>query len=126
MFIGLGAFEVVDVPPVAVVRVDPLATLRAEIAGEIKSLRRQPTMAADGNPLLYYRDNEVHYKHVAPVAKAILAIPASSAPSERVFSTAGLVMRANRGRLDSAIVEDVVFLKGFYNFMDRNPGFLRE
>ena len=125
MFLGLNEFDVVDVPPAGIHAVNPLHTLRTDVAREIMTLRRQPTMAADGNPLLYYRDNETHCPYIIPVARAILAIPASSAPSGRVFSTAGLVMRANRGRLDPSIVEDVVFLKGFYKFMDRNPGFLR-
>ena len=83
MFLGLNEFEVVDVPPAGIHAVNPLHTLRTDVAREIMTLRRQPTMAADGNPLLHYRDNETHYPYIIPVARAILAMPASSAPSER-------------------------------------------
>ena len=107
-FLGLNEFEVVGVPPTGIHAVNPLHTLRTDVAREIMALRRQPTMAADGNPLLHYRDNETHCPYTMPVARATPATPASSAPSERVFSTAGLMMRANRGRLGPSMVEDVV------------------
>jgi hypothetical protein len=115
-FLGLNEFEVVDVPPAGIHAVNPLHTLRADAARETMALRRQPTMAADGNPLLCCRDNETHCPCInAGVVGSI----------GEGFSTAGLVMRANRGRLDPSIVEDVVFLKVFCKFMDRNTGFLR-
>ena len=111
--------------PIDVDPEDAEANLRQEVHEEIIRLQRQPSLPKDANPLAHWRDNEAQHVHLSPVARAILAMPASSAPSERVFSTAGLVLRSNRGRLDPEIVEDVVFLRGFYKFMERNPVFMR-
>jgi hypothetical protein len=43
------------------------------------------------NPLEWWRSNERYYPHLAQLAKIYLAIPASSATVERLFSCAGLV-----------------------------------
>ena len=43
-------------------------------------------------PLNWWKKNEHRVFHVAAVAKKHLAIPASSAPSERIFSRAGLII----------------------------------
>ena len=95
----------------------------AEVKDEVARLQRQPSLPFDANPLIWWKEHAIDYKYLAPFARAILAIPASSAPSERVFSIAGLTLTSNRGRLDSGVVEDIVFLKGCYKFMDSNPGF---
>ena len=44
------------------------------------------------------------------VAKQILAVPATSVPSERVFSTAGLVVNKLRNRLSPDLVDSIIFL----------------
>jgi hypothetical protein len=43
------------------------------------------------NPLEWWKGNEKQYPLLARVARKVLAIPATSASSERVFSAAGLV-----------------------------------
>jgi hypothetical protein len=57
---------------------------------------------------------------VAERARAILAIPSTSAPSERVFSTAGLLLSSKRGRLEPELCEEIIFLHGYYKFLERN------
>ena len=44
-------------------------------------------------------------------AKIFLAIPATSVPSERVFSTAGDIITADRARLKPQHVDKLLFLK---------------
>ena len=61
--------------------------------------------------LAWWKTHETHLPILSKIAKKILAIPASSAKSERVFSTGGLVVTAKRGRLSPSKVEDLILLK---------------
>jgi hypothetical protein len=83
----------------------------AEVKDEVARLQRQPSLPFDASPLIWWKERAIDHKYLAPFACATLAMPDSSAPSERVFSIAGLTLTSNRGRLDSYIVEDIVLLK---------------
>jgi hypothetical protein len=50
------------------------------------------------------------FPRLSVLARGILAIPVTSAPSERVFSVAGLTIQARRSRLASAKVNKIVFV----------------
>lgn len=50
------------------------------------------------------------YPHIARLARKYLAVQASSAASERVFSVGGLVITKHRNRLSGERVADIVFL----------------
>jgi hypothetical protein len=50
------------------------------------------------------------YPILSKIASKILAIPATSAPSERVFSVAGITIAKERSRLDPTNTGDLVFL----------------
>ena len=41
------------------------------------------------NPLTWWKKNAAHYPTLAKLAKSLLCIPATSTPSERLFSAAG-------------------------------------
>ena len=65
--------------------------------------------------------------HLSKLARRILAIQASSAKSERVFSSGGLTVTNNRTQLNEERVEDLVYLaltlpilKDFENDLDTN------
>jgi hypothetical protein len=51
------------------------------------------------DPLLFWKSNSKKYKLLARLAKRYLCVPASSAPSERVWSFAGNVIAKNRHAL---------------------------
>ncbi|KAG5269983.1 hypothetical protein AALO_G00187330 [Alosa alosa] len=53
-------------------------------------------IAVDGAPLTWWKSNECKYSHIAKMARCYLAVPGSSVPSERVFSTAGDIVTAKR------------------------------
>jgi hypothetical protein len=87
-------------------------------------------MPAEGatysDPLLWWKNKEVLFPALAPLARAILAIPASSAPAERLFSHAGLTIAKDRCRLTPDVAADLIFLHDAYplvypQLMPRNP-----
>ena len=62
------------------------------------------------DPLQWWRENEARFPKVAVVARCVLLVPATSVPSERVFSSTGLLLSKLRNRLSSCIVDAIVFL----------------
>jgi hypothetical protein len=64
------------------------------------------------NPLDWWKKWEKSYPHLAYLASQILAVPATSAPSERCFSISGLLLSKKRATLNSDSAGDLIFLKG--------------
>ena len=62
------------------------------------------------DPLAWWRDHEKHLPKLARLAKKYLAIPATSVPSERVFSKAGQLVSARRANLNPKNVDMIIFL----------------
>jgi hypothetical protein len=62
------------------------------------------------NPLDSRRLKQQQYPLMATIATRVLAIPATCAPSERVFSTAGITIAKERSRLDPHIAGELIFL----------------
>ena len=50
------------------------------------------------------------YKHLSHLARAVLAIPATSVPSERIFSAAGVVLNCKGSSLLPHVVDKVIFV----------------
>ena len=63
-----------------------------------------------------WSNNEGNFPPVSKMALKYLAIPASSAPSERVFSQLKLILERKRRRMDSAQLERVLLLCCNKNF----------
>ena len=63
------------------------------------------------DPLEWWRSHERKFPLLAKLARWILSIPASSAPSERVFSTVNEVIDKRRNRMHAETAEQVVFLR---------------
>lgn len=61
-------------------------------------------------PLKWWSMHQHDYYYVSKLALKYLPIPATSAPSERVFSAAGLTIAKDRARLDPDRANEVVFL----------------
>lgn len=60
--------------------------------------------------LAWWKAHQNDYPNIAHLAKKYLAIPATSAPSERVFSTASHIARRRRATMDATTLEKLVFL----------------
>jgi hypothetical protein len=71
------------------------------------------------NPLSWFKENESKFRYVAAVAKRFLCIPATSAPSERVFSTAGLTISKQRASLNPDNAADLIFLHDSWELAER-------
>jgi hypothetical protein len=97
---------------VYVVKVEPSKSLFQRADTEITRYRNETSSIHIGdNPLMWWKFNETSFPLLAKLAKMLLTIPATSVPSERVFSTAGEVVSAQRASLTGENVDILIFLK---------------
>jgi len=61
-------------------------------------------------PLKWWKEHENIFPNISALARRILCIPATSAPVERVFSTAGNTITKKRSRLACEKAGDIIFL----------------
>ena len=62
------------------------------------------------NILMWWKKHAVRFPYLSRLARRYLAMPATSASVERLFSVAGQVVTAKRARLDPSTVTLLVFL----------------
>ena len=62
------------------------------------------------NILMWWKLHAVRFPYLSRLARRYLAMPATSASVERLFSVAGQVVTAKRARLDPSTVTLLVFL----------------
>ncbi|KAM3873612.1 E3 SUMO-protein ligase ZBED1-like [Diretmus argenteus] len=77
---------------------------------EVKSYRAAAPLNLKQKPLIWWEKHHCEYPLLAELTKRYLCIPGSSVPSERVFSTAGDIVTAQRSCLTSEHVDQLVFL----------------
>ena len=114
MFEGINAAPP-TLPPAPVAPVLVSSRVDAEIAsfyaeGPLTMQRKMGGRKVYNNPLDWWRLNDKKYPILAQVAKTLLCIPATSAPSERLFSTAGLTIANNRARMTGDHAAQLIFL----------------
>ena len=63
------------------------------------------------DPLLWWKNHELEYPSVARLARKYLAIPASSAPAERVFSLCKITLEKKRWRMKIEMLEATLMLR---------------
>ncbi|KAE9522596.1 hypothetical protein AGLY_017018 [Aphis glycines] len=81
---------------------------------------QKPQLRFDLNPLEWWRIREEKYPAIATIAKKYLAIPFTSASSERCFSTAGNIVNPKRSCLLPENVDILVFLYQNRKLYSRN------
>ena len=69
------------------------------------------TQKRNTNVLNWWKENQKSYPNLFKLAKAYLHIPATSVPSERIFSLAGYIVRDRRSRILADNVNKAIFLK---------------
>ena len=96
--------------------------LRIRTAVNVEVIRfRQVAFERDPNfnTLAWWKVNKRHYPYLAAFARLVLAVPATSAPSERMFSVAGLIVNKARASMQDANVGMLVFLRNVLAFKRR-------
>ncbi|XP_029966352.1 zinc finger BED domain-containing protein 4-like [Salarias fasciatus] len=88
---------------------EPMA--EACLEDELQLYLREPVIdRRKGDPLQWWKQNEVRYKLLATQARRFLCSPPSSVPSERVFSEVSAIYERNRSRLTGHHAEQLCFL----------------
>lgn len=69
-----------------------------------------PVKDKSADPLAWWKGNQSTFPHLSQLARKYLCIPATSVPSERLFSVAGNIVTDKRGRLKPSNVNMLCFL----------------
>lgn len=85
--------------------------LRQQSKDEVYAYMAKDCIPIDSSPLDWWKAHESLYPNLAMLAKLYLAVPATSVPSERVFSTTGDIVTASRSALTRENVDTLFFLK---------------
>ena len=78
---------------------------------EVQNYRKEASIPLSGCPLKWWQEHSSQYPLLSLLAKACLSVPATSVPSERIFSTAGDIVNAQRSQLLPENVDMLIFLK---------------
>ena len=96
---------------VFVTHVEPAKSIDKRVESEISDYKSEPTVPLKADPLQWWKERSGQYPIISKLAGKLLVIPATSVASERVFSTAGDIVTAQRGALSSDNVDLLIFLK---------------
>ncbi|XP_076836729.1 E3 SUMO-protein ligase ZBED1-like [Brachyhypopomus gauderio] len=85
-------------------------THREAIESELSSYLLSVCVESDANPLKWWKEHAVTYPALSCLAKKYLCVPATSSPSERIFSCSGNIVTCHRASLKPDTVDRLVFL----------------
>lgn len=72
---------------------------------------RQGTEEQYSDPLQWWEDRKIVYPTLYALSQRFLSIPATSAPSERLWSLASRIVTIRRAKLESTLISDLMFVK---------------
>ena len=84
------------------------------VSEEVQKYRSEPSFGSSQEPLSWWKLNKEVYPNLSNLMLRYLNVPASSVPSERVFSTAGKVLEKTRASLDPESANILIFL--YHNY----------
>ena len=76
-----------------------------------KNVRLSAAQKEKINVLSWWKNNKNQFPHLFQLVRSNLHIPATSVPSERIFSLAGYIVRDRRSKILSRNVNKAIFLK---------------
>ncbi|XP_057186575.1 E3 SUMO-protein ligase ZBED1 [Triplophysa rosa] len=85
-------------------------SLNSKIEAEVKVYISVPVIKSETEPLQWWSLHTEELPHLAAVAQKFLCIPATSVPSERVFSASGHILSPLRAKLKPEKVNMLTFL----------------
>ena len=86
-------------------------TFKATIDVDLKRYLSCPMLNLNSDPLVWWKETgAINFPNLFRTAKKYLIIPATSVPSERVFSLAGQIITEKRNRLDPEIANMLIML----------------
>jgi hypothetical protein len=74
---------------------------------------------SDMDVLQWWKLHGHRFPRILKLARRICAIPATSIPSERLFSAAGLTVTKNRAYLDGSTVDQLLFMNSFLKMQNK-------
>ncbi|XP_065140690.1 E3 SUMO-protein ligase ZBED1-like [Paramisgurnus dabryanus] len=89
---------------------EPVAKHITQIDAEMIKYRAETSISLNSCPLKWWKENARVYPLLSSIAKAYLSTPATSVPSERVFSSAGDIVNVQRSQLLPENVDMLIFL----------------
>uniref|UniRef100_A0A8C9YIK6 BED-type domain-containing protein n=1 Tax=Sander lucioperca TaxID=283035 RepID=A0A8C9YIK6_SANLU len=84
--------------------------LEDAVEAELNSYLLTPVIDGEDDPLAWWKVHNIHFPRLCNIARKYLCVPATSAPSERLFSTGGNIVTCTRSSLKPAKVDMLVFL----------------
>lgn len=84
---------------------------------EITAYFSLPELDFDLDPFTWWYDHKEQFPILSKLARIYLPIPATSTPSERLFSSAGNLLTAKRTRLNPELFHRIMFLKKNASFV---------
>jgi hypothetical protein len=78
---------------------------------EVEEYLKEDNITFNQCPFNWWLNKKNKYPILAKMARIHLAIPATSTPSERLFSDAGNLLSAKRSRMNSELFQRIIFLK---------------
>jgi hypothetical protein len=77
-----------------------------------------PELNIYSDPFVWWRDHKERFPILSKLARIYLPVPATSTPSERLFSSAGNLLTAKRTRLNPELFNRLMFLKKNASFVE--------
>ena len=78
---------------------------------EVSEYLNEDKISFNQNPFEWWANKKSKYPILAKIARIYLAVPATSTPSERLFSDAGNLLSPKRSRINAEFFKRMIFLK---------------
>ncbi|XP_048040485.1 E3 SUMO-protein ligase ZBED1-like [Megalobrama amblycephala] len=89
---------------------DKSSSLEQAVSTELEAYLLTCNIDSEDDPLIWWRQNSNVYPQLSVLVKKYLCIPATSSPSEQLFSTGGNIVTCHRASLKPEHVDRLVFL----------------